>query len=225
MFYKKEKKDYVFKRLDALLKPQGYRVFNKRGAVPTYLLNKEDIGVRFYFAFKDAGDIDISELQVSIKIVEEITLEIGHPEDIYSDIDYKKNILPTIVDNFEIPGLYRGIGYRVNTQKDLETFTNFLVHYLETDAPKFIETYTYLPNVLKKMDELTAQGKYWHEILSGSADYLFRGLIISKLCNDPNYNEKIKYTDKLFYDKPDEWIPYYEKLKERLKSVEPKYNI
>ncbi|MGV4528957.1 hypothetical protein [Ornithobacterium rhinotracheale] len=75
------------------------------------------------------------------------------------------------------------------------------------------------------MDELTAQGKYWHEILSGSADYLFRGLIISKLCNDPNYNEKIKYTDKIFYDKPDEWIPYYEKLKERLKSVEPKYNI
>ena len=75
------------------------------------------------------------------------------------------------------------------------------------------------------MDELQAEGKYWSEILSGCEDNLFRGLIISKLCNDKNYNKKIEYVDSIFYESPDEWIPYYEKLKERLKSVEPIYNV
>ena len=75
------------------------------------------------------------------------------------------------------------------------------------------------------MDNLENQGKYWKEILVGLADYDFRGLIISKLCNDPNFDTKVKSRDEIFYKIPQlsEWIPYYEKLKERLKTIEPKY--
>ena len=111
------------------------------------------------------------------------------------------------------------------TEEHIEYYVEKIEEYIQTDGQKFIETYSYLPNILKKMDELQAEGKYWSEILSGCEDNLFRGLIISKLCNDKNYNKKIEYVDSIFYESPDDWIPYYEKLKERLKSVEPIYNV
>ncbi|MCX2744393.1 hypothetical protein OO013_10975 [Mangrovivirga sp. M17] len=52
----------------------------------------------------------------------------------------------------------------------------------------------------------------------------FRGLIISKLCNDPNYNQKFRKVEAIF-DEPDEWLPYWEKLKAVLPTIEPKYNL
>lgn len=110
-------------------------------------------------------------------------------------------------------------------ENSYQRYAKLIIQYLQTDGQEFINTYSYLPNILTKMDELQKEGKYWSEILSGTADNLFRGLIISKLCNDINFNEKIKYTDKIFYEEPDEWLPYYEKLKERLKIVEPIYNV
>ena len=80
------------------------------------------------------------------------------------------------------------------------------------------------------MDELTAQGKTWQNrengILSGSLDAEFRGLIISKLCNDIGFDDKISMCDEIFSrEQYKDWLPYYEKLKERLKSVEPIYNV
>jgi hypothetical protein len=76
------------------------------------------------------------------------------------------------------------------------------------------------------MDRLEAEGKYWHNILSGSEENLFRALIISKFCNDSRYNEKLLYVRKAISDEGmDDLIPYYEKLKECLKSVEPIYNV
>ena len=150
----------------------------------------------------------------------------------YSHIDNKKYFLTTVFDGeTKMPeGYYRGIGYDVNTQEELEFFTEWILNYLKTDGQKFIETYSYLPNILKKMDELTAQGKTWQNmengILSGSLDAEFRGLIIAKLCNDPNFQKKVEMCDTVFNESCyEEWLPYYEKLKERLKSVESIYNV
>ena len=80
------------------------------------------------------------------------------------------------------------------------------------------------------MDELTAQGKTWQNmengILSGSLDAQFRGLIISKLCNDIGFDDKISMCNEIFSrEQYKDWLPYYEKLKEHLKSVEPIYNV
>ncbi|CAI9429333.1 DUF4304 domain-containing protein [Candidatus Ornithobacterium hominis] len=228
MLKKKEKKDYVFKKLDELLKPQGYKAF-KTGGPPTYVLKQKDKAISFSLYFKDMGQIDISELEISLFCVENYIIELFGKEYITEHYFYdeKKIFLSTVYDNETEPleGLYRGIGYDVKTQEELETFTDWVINYLKTDGQKFIETYSYLPNILKRMDELLSEGKYWGDILSGGPENLFRGLIISKLCNDIHYEDKIKYVDKIFYEDPDEWIPYYEKLKERLKSVEPKYNI
>lgn len=231
MLTKKEKKEYVFKRLDEILKPEGYYLI-KTGLDPRFILKEKDKIVYFFFNFKDMGQIAISELMISIKIVEEIIFEIKEPDQDYSYIDNKKYFLTTVFDGeTKMPeGYYRGIGYDVNTQEELEFFTERILNYLKTDGQKFIETYSYLPNILKKMDELTAQGKTWQNrengILSGSLDAEFRGLIIAKLCNDPNFQKKVEMCDTVFNESCyEEWLPYYEKLKERLKSVEPIYNV
>ena len=231
MLTKKEKKEYVFKKLNEFLKPQGYYLV-KTGLDPSFILKENDKIVYFFFNFKDMGQIAFSKLMISIKIVEEIIFEIKKPDQDYSHIDNKKYFLTTVFDGeTKMPeGYYRGIGYDVNTQEELEFFTEWILNYLKTEGPKFIETYSYLPNILKKMDELTAQGKTWQNmengILSGSLDAEFRGLIIAKLCNDPNFQKKVEMCDTVFNESCyEEWLPYYEKLKERLKSVESIYNV
>ena len=231
MLTKKEKKEYVFKKLDEVLKPQGYYLI-KTGLDPLYVLKENNYIVNVGFNFKDMGQIAFSKIFISIKCVEEIIFEIKKPNQDYSFIDNKKYFLLTVFDGeTKMPdGYYRGIGYDINSQEDLVFFTEWILNYLKTDGQKFIETYSYLPNILKKMDELTAQGKTWQNrengILSGSLDAEFRGLIIAKLCNDPNFQKKVEMCDTVFNESCyEEWLPYYEKLKERLKSVEPIYNV
>ena len=231
MLTKKEKKEYVFKKLDEVLKPQGYYLI-KTGLDPLYVLKENNYIVNVGFNFKDMGQIAFSKIFISIKCVEEIIFEIKKPNQDYSFIDNKKYFLLTVFDGeTKMPdGYYRGIGYDINSQEDLVFFTEWILNYLKTDGQKFIETYSYLPNILKKMDELTAQGKTWQNrengILSGSLDAEFRGLIIAKLCNDPNFQKKVEMCDTVFNESCyEEWLPYYEKLKERLKSVESIYNV
>ena len=227
MLTKKEKKEYVFKKLNEFLKPQGYYLV-KTGLDPSFILKENDKIVYFFFNFKDMGQIAFSKLMISIKIVEEIIFEIKKPDQDYSHIDNKKYFLTTVFDGeTKMPeGYYRGIGYDVNTQEDLEFFTEWILNYLKTDAQKFIETYSYLPNILKKMDELVDIGGYWSDLLTGGVPHLFKGLIISKLCNDPNFYNKIIFVDNIFATEDiSEYLPYYEKLKERLKSVESIYNV
>ena len=231
MLIKKEKKEYVFKKLDEILKPQGYYLV-KTGLDPLYVLKENNYIVNVGFNFKDMGQIAFSKIFISIKCVEEIIFEIKKPNQDYSFIDNKKYFLLTVFDKeTKMPDdYYRGIGYDINSQEDLEFFTEWILNYLKTDGQKFIETYSYLPNILNKMDELTAQGKTWQNrengILSGSLDTEFRGLIIAKLCNDPNFQKKVEMCDTVFNESCyEEWLPYYEKLKERLKSVEPIYNV
>ena len=227
MLTKKEKKEYVFKKLNEFLKPQGYYLV-KTGLDPSFILKENDKIVYFFFNFKDMGQIAFSKLMISIKIVEEIIFEIKEPDQDYSYIDNKKYFLTTVFDGeTKMPdGYYRGIGYDINSQEDLVFFTEWILNYLKTDGQKFIETYSYLPNILKKMDELVDTGGYWSDLLTGGVPHLFKGLIISKLCNDPNFYNKIIFVDNIFATEDiSEYLPYYEKLKERLKSVEPIYNV
>lgn len=227
MLTKKEKKEYVFKKLNEILKPQGYYLV-KTGLDPLYVLKENNYIVNVGFNFKDMGQIAFSKIFISIKCVEEIIFEIKKPNQDYSFIDNKKYFLLTVLDKeTKMPdGYYGGIGYDVNTQEDLEFFTEWILNYLKTDGQKFIETYSYLPNILKKMDELVDTGGYWSDLLTGGVPHLFKGLIISKLCNDPNFYNKIIFVDNIFATEDiSEYLPYYEKLKERLKSVEPIYNV
>ena len=220
---KSERKKIVFKEFDEYLKPLNFKGY-KSGGDPAYLLKFEDRVISFFMNFKDAQWIAISGIKISILLVEQYIIEIFGKDYIMEKYFYdKKKYFLTTINDKNFTNKFDSI--ELNTEYEIINFTNWYIKYLETDGQKFIETYSYLPNILNKMDELLAEGKYWSEILSGCEDNLFRGLIISKLCNDKNYNKKIEYVDSIFYESPDDWIPYYEKLKERLKSVESIYNV
>ena len=220
---KSERKKIVFKEFDLYFNPLGYKGI-KTGGDPTYVLKTKDFVVTFFMNFLDVGGIDISGIRMSILEVENHIINLFGKQYICDKYFYdeKRYFLDTISDKKRLD---KFSNVELKTEIEVLEFVQWYINYFEKEGKHFIETYSYLPNILKKMDELQAEGKYWSEILSGCEDNLFRGLIISKLCNDKNYNKKIEYIDSIFYESPDEWIPYYEKLKERLKNVEPIYNV
>lgn len=220
---KSERKKIVFKEFDLYFNPLGYKGI-KTGGDPTYVLKTKDFVVTFFMNFLDVGGIDISGIRMSILEVENHIISLFGKQYICDKYFYdeKRYFLDTISDKRRLD---KFSNVELKTEIEVLEFVQWYINYFEKEGKHFIETNSYLPNILKKMDELQAEGKYWSEILSGCEDNLFRGLIISKLCNDKNYNKKIEYVDSIFYESPDDWIPYYEKLKERLKSVEPIYNV
>ena len=223
---KSDKKEFVFEKLLQLLKPKGYYLV-KTGLDPTFVLKKENQIISFFFNFKDGGQISFSKILISLPIVEDIMFEIKKPNQDYSFIDEKKNFLITIQDKYTLmpEGYFSVIGYDVNNEVELSFFTNWITNYLKIEGEKFIERYSYLPNVLSEMDKLESEGKYWNELLAGGPEFLFRGLIISKLCNDAKYDKKLSYIASLLISMADDYLPYFEKLKIRLENLEPKYNI
>ena len=220
---KSERKKIVFKEFDLYFNPLGYKGI-KTGGDPTYVLKTKNFVVTFFMNFLDVGGLDISGIRMSILEVENHIINLFWKQYISDKYFYdeKRYFLDTISDKRRLD---KFSNVELKTEIEVLEFVQWYINYFEKEGKHFIETYSYLPNILKKMDELLAESKYWSEILSGCEDNLFRGLIISKLCNDKNYNKKIEYVDSIFYESPDDWLPYYEKLKERLKSVEPIYNV
>ena len=175
--------------------------------------------------FLDVGGIDISGIRMSILEVENHIINLFGKQYISDKYFYdeKRYFLDTISDKRRLD---KFSNVELKTEIEVLEFVQWYINYFEKEGKHFIETYSYLPNILKKMDELVDTGGYWSDLLTGGVPHLFKGLIISKLCNDPNFYNKIIFVDNIFATEDiSEYLPYYEKLKERLKSVEPIYNV
>ena len=221
---KSERKKIVFKEFDLYFNPLGYKGI-KTGGDPTYVLKTKDFVVTFFMNFLDVGGIDISGIRMSILEVENHIINLFGKQYICDKYFYdeKRYFLDTISDKKRLD---KFSNVELKTEIEVLDFVQWYINYFEKEGKHFIETYSYLPNILKKMDELVDTGGYWSDLLTGGVPHLFKGLIISKLCNDPNFYNKIIFVDNIFATEDiSEYLPYYEKLKERLKSVEPIYNV
>ena len=221
---KSERKKIVFKEFDLYFNPLGYKGI-KTGGDPTYVLKTKDFVVTFFMNFLDVGGIDISGIRMSILEVENHIINLFGKQYICDKYFYdeKRYFLDTISDKKRLD---KFSNVELKTEIEVLEFVQWYINYFEKEGKHFIETYSYLPNILKKMDELVDTGGYWSDLLTGGVPHLFKGLIISKLCNDPNFYNKIIFVDNIFATEDiSEYLPYYEKLKERLKSVEPIYNV
>ena len=204
--------------------PLGYKGI-KTGGDPTYVLKTKDFVITFFMNFLDVGGIDISGIRMSILEVENHIINLFGKQYISDKYFYdeKRYFLDTISDKRRLD---KFSNVELKTEIEVLEFVQWYINYFEKEGKHFIETYSYLPNILKKMDELVDTGGYWSDLLTGGVPHLFKGLIISKLCNDPNFYNKIIFVDNIFATEDiSEYLPYYEKLKERLKSVEPIYNV
>ena len=221
---KSERKKIVFKEFDLYFNPLGYKGI-KTGGDPTYVLKTKNFVVTFFMNFLDVGGIDISGIRMSILEVENHIINLFGKQYICDKYFYdeKRYFLDTISDKRRLD---KFSNVELKTEIEILEFVQWYINYFEKEGKHFIETYSYLPNILKKMDELVDTGGYWSDLLTGGVPHLFKGLIISKLCNDPNFYNKIIFVDNIFATEDiSEYLPYYEKLKERLKNVEPIYNV
>jgi hypothetical protein len=160
--------------------------------------------------------------------IEDIIIEIGLPNYDLSSYQSRQNYFFTFRNN-QINLTFNTEEHPVETEQDCLDYCQSIIYYMETKGKDFVEKYSYLPNILKELDEDTKNGINWsYGVLNGITAPFFKGLIISKMCNDPKLHQKIELVDNIYYPlehKLLDFIPYYEKLKERLKSIEPIYNI
>lgn len=223
----KEQKAYILSRIESVLKPLGYKK-RRRDAIRFYRSSDEHLDFFLIFFFR-ITDLEVTGVYRGIREVEAIMARLY--DDNYPKIGWIKDLgdIPFSIQDVSLEDV--PTSPLLNTQEEIDSFCDWYIGYLVGDGMRFLNHYSYLPNILKRMDELEAQGLTWQHpkvgILSGSLDAELRGLIISKLCNDPYFEHKVTKIDQLFHedesDKP--WWPYLDRLKEILPTIEPKYNI
>jgi hypothetical protein len=220
----KAQKEIVYSILKPALRGPGF--FPKTvGGNDAFVSETKYGGVYFYFQFKDSCEVDFTGVLLSFLEIEKNIIEIAKPGNNYEHYIANNDYLITTVGDKKID-FYDSTADPLRTPSQAEAFAHAYLNYVKGQGLAFIEKYSYLPNVLAEMDRLEEEGKRWINFIGGGPDYMFRGLIISKMCNDPNYLKKISSVDSIFYDPKfglEDWLPYYDRLKERLKYVEPKY--
>ena len=241
---KNEIKKIVFKRLDAELKPLGWKAY-KSGYNPAYVLDTDSYKIKFDMG-GGVGWYEFSSIELTIKEVEPyVSVCIGDMEQIPGNntvIDNKTIFRATVLDK---TNLRKYNDYGLETEDDVNMVVDYFLGYLFGAVKKFVETYLYLPNIVRKMDELTSKNIYWMSggdisemSIVGRYDCFFRGLIISKLCNDPLFEDKVKFVEadivetELIEDEKEEehygcenFRRDFERMKEILPTIEPKYSM
>ncbi|MBC6111322.1 hypothetical protein ACFOG5_08905 [Pedobacter fastidiosus] len=222
----KEKKKALFGILTPYLKKNGFQ--HPKGITDEFI---KDNGLIYLLFFRFVTRSNLHEsfpVRIHFREVENIIKEVGKPNYDYS-LETTEYSFGTVSKDFSDTYNQKFSELNLKTLAGFEQWAYLIIEYMEGEGKAFMEHYSYLPNVLKEMDRLEAEGEMWKEfIIAGSPIWFFRGLIISKLCNDPNFGFKRSWVDTIYYDKQyelDEWLPYYERLKERLKTVEPIYNV
>jgi hypothetical protein len=217
-------KKLILDTIEPYAKSYGYEVQVEKGVL-VYFHKKEELYVLSGAIQWSRDGEHLFVYSFCINPVEAIIMDVGTPDMDFESYKRGESFYNTVN---ELKSYYKAI--IVQTESDAIEYANFVGDLLTDQMLEFAEHYSYLPNVLTEMNRLEAEGKYWNGIrgsggiLGGGSDSFFRGLIISKLCNDPDYDRKLKMVDELFYEDPtDKWIPYYDKLKVRLQDLQPKY--
>ena len=226
---KSERKKLTLERIDAVLKPRGYKARIADGI--RYYLPQDGVTTAWAIVFLNLGWINSREAMVTHDEVELILQRVADENYPFPWQTHRGTILTPTISHSTFVDEYDTVD--MDTEEQIEDYCNWYLGYINGEGADFVQHYSYLPNVLKRMDELVEAGLTWqypHKgILEGNTDAFFRGLIISKLCNDPlsNFETKVKFCDKWLYNgRNDKWLPYYEKLKaEVLPTIEPKYNL
>lgn len=192
------------------------------GDDPSYVLTESHVVITIGFNFLLNAEIVCGPLSVTHYDVEDYILNIGIPN---TTLVVQKKMEKYHLATIHLARLPDSIqGRLLLTLNEIESFANSYIRFYETEGRAFIKRFETLPSILKEMDRLRSVGLYWNEILSGGPEHLIKGLIISKLCDDPGYLEKLEWIGGYFESKEDEWTPYWEQYKQVLKNITPKYN-
>lgn len=212
----------VLTHFDKELKPKGYKRTSDGGV--EYCTTMGIVSASYILIFYSIGEVTFSGVlscHQEVELYMQQLVDHSYPSPIFAE--YPLTFLDS-KNRLRCPVYEEGM-------TGLQEFISNCLGYINEEGVRFVEHYSYLPNILKRMDELVAEGLSWQYegegILYGGIDAFLRGLIISKLCNDPNFDAKLADCDERFRGEAyKRWVPYYEKLKaEILPTIEPKYNL
>ena len=194
--------------------------------------------VHMWFTFSDSlsssGD---SLFCLSHKEVEDIIIDIEFPNFNFEEAKAGLQIFYTVKDyDPTYPFLFTptmfGSKRQVDIQSidDIERWASAVKNYIANKGAAFEKKYSSLPNVFIEIERLYAMINENNAILltflNRALDHFFRLLIISKLCNDTGYEEKLNFVSSIIsQEEYSKWIPHFNALKERLDKLQPKYNL
>ena len=235
---KTEMKKIILTRLDEVLKPLGYRREISDGI--TYL-RVSDVYVDSFYLIPLSGAIEGTGFYREHIEVANVLFEVKNEKlHIYTD-DFKKEKYIFTICDYSVSSdwgyygedsfdLKLGNWLGIDSPEAVNAYLDWYIGYLLGEGQEFLDYYSYLPNVLKKMDELEGKNICWSDkhygILDWGRNADFIGIIISKLCNDSKYDEKLERLNAYYSeDENEEDLPVFEKLKEILEHIEPRYNV
>ena len=236
-----KKKNFVLDCLEASLSPLGYQRSSFWGG--SFLKENERHIDILHLLFHNRTDaIEINRHSRSIKEVVDLLAPIYSMDGYKYPPKRKKkyfmdftirdcNLIENVAGDYgKTPfSMKYNLWFGLDTEKALSEFCDWLTTYLMENGVPFLDRYSYLPNLLAYMDDLESNHIFWGDPCRGilnSSESMFSGLIISKLCNDNDYNRKFKHWEAIYMgDNYEKERIYFEKLKEILERVEPRYNV
>lgn len=192
---------------------------------PGYFMYKpnEEVQVDFFLGLSTkVVQQKVSRLGVGFVEVERILLKVGSlPSFDVQSVKSKGKVRNTI--RLNDPRVQSLLFYDVDSKETLDVFVKNIISYIVNHGLPFYERYSTLENVLDKMKELRREGKLWNQILDGGPEFLFKGLIISKLCQDTEFDELQSYVEKLVTEqlKDQAWVDAFESMKVVLSNTYP----
>ena len=180
------------------------------------------------FNFSSSSDHHInSTILMHSKFVEPIITNNGIPSVNLESYATGENILFTIQDKENLEVLkYKRDKIDLSHHENFVAWGKLIIEYMEGPCKDFITKYFELPTILQRINEIDKNGgANYLELLTGGIDHLFRALIISRLCNDPEYQKKQdRFDGHILQSKYAKWHPYYESLKMKLLTTVPIYD-
>lgn len=227
-------KNLLLPEIKSLLEDDGFHL--EKGYEYNFTKRTQFGGIKLSLFFSEIGESSNSLFSLSHQEVEEIMLNVGVPYNSWVKEKKGKKLLYTFYDGItRYPFTRRNlpIGDTANneieyieSEEDVLRWKEALISYINRDGKLFIEEFSYLPNVLRRLNQnSTLETLSYTKILLGRLDHLFRALIISKLCDDPFFQEKLSLVKaEIAKDENFQWINHFNELETRLSALQARYS-
>ena len=234
---KTERRKIILERLDEVLKPLGYE---------REMASGNAIYRRFEKDTCDGFFLDFTTFFVTMRYLGHGLIEIAS---LLSEIDDNSELLSfsetrKMRKTFTDPTFSGGGDFAdgddfsmkakswcgLDTPESVHLYCDWLTNYFTHEYPIIVEHYSYLPNILQKMNELDAKNIRWDNTESeGILCCVFPdlcGLLISKLCNDPLFEQRYEHWEKCFLvDEYEMYFPSFDRFRSIIAQLKPRYNV
>ena len=238
MMLKTERRKIILERLEEVLKPLGYECEMESGNAIYMRFDKDSCD--YFFLDFTTFFVTMRYLGHGLIEIESSMSEIIENREL-SSFNNKSSIRTTFTDpTFSSRGGDFAAGddfsmkakswCGLDTPEIVHLYCDWLTNYFTHEYPMIVEHYSYLPNILQKMNELDAKKIAWGNIVSegilcGGFPYLC-GLLISKLCNDPLFEQRYEHWEKSFLvDEYERYFPNYDRFRSIIAQLKPRYNV